>query len=223
MDVGQALRFPFEDRDWIVKILIGGILLLIPIVCFFVFGYTFKVLQKAAREGVYELPAWKDWGSLFEQGFYVFLVFLIYFLIPAIVFGCSFLAWIAPYYGGAYYGAAPLAVLGILFFVLGGIIGFAAALIAPMALTVYAATGEFGQAFNFGEIFSRVGSNAGNYVVALVIYLGLSILIGIIASVPVLGIIAIFASFYVAVVMSYLFGDVYRGDASSAPPAAPPI
>ena len=224
LDVGKALGFPFEDKDWIVKILIGGILLLIPIVNFIVFGYTFKVLQKAAREGVYEFPAWGDWGSLFGQGFFVFLVGLIYFLVPGILYaiGGVFLGGSILAGAGHSYGALPLIGMGILFLALGGVIGLVISLIVPMAMTVYAATGEFGQVFNFGGIFSRISSNAGNYVVAILIYIGLGIVLGIVSKIPLLGlIIDIFAGFYVAVVMSYLFGSVYRGNAALATPVAP--
>jgi hypothetical protein len=224
MDVGKALGFPFEDKDWIVKILIGGILLLIPIVNFIVFGYTFKILQKTAREGVYEFPAWSDWGNLFGQGFLVFLAGLIYFLVPGILYalGAVFIGGSIVAGAGHSYGALPLAGLGILFLVLGAVIGFVIALFVPMAITVYAATGEFGQAFNFGEIFSRIGRNAGNYVLAILIYIGLGVVLGIVSHIPLLGlIIDIFAGFYVAVVMSYLLGSVYRGNATLAPPEAP--
>ena len=224
MDVGKALGFPFEDKDWIVKILIGGILLLIPIVNFIVFGYTFKVLQKAAREGVYEFPAWGDWGSLFGQGFFVFLVGLVYFLVPGILYaiGAVFIGGSILAGAGHSYGALPLIGMGILFLALGGVIGLVISLIVPMAMTVYAATGEFGQVFNFGGIFSRISSNAGNYVVAILIYIGLAIVLGIVRLIPFLGlIIDIFAGFYVAVVMSYLFGFVYRGNAALATPVAP--
>jgi hypothetical protein len=224
LDVGKALGFPFEDKDWIVKILIGGILLLIPIVNFIVFGYAFKVLQKAAREGVYEFPAWGDWVSLFGQGFFVFLVGLVYFLVPGILYaiGAVFIGGSILAGAGHSYGALPLVGMGILFLALGGVIGLVISLIVPMAMTVYAATGEFGQAFNFGGIFSRISSNAGNYVVAILIYIGLGIVLGIVSKIPLLGlIIDIFAGFYVAVVMSYLFGSVYRGNAALAPPAAP--
>lgn len=226
MDVGKALGFPFEDKDWIVKILIGGILLLIPIVNFFVFGYIFKVLQRVTREGVYEFPAWNDWGSLFGQGFFVFLFGLIYGLVPGILWGigtafigCSVLAA-----AGSSYGVGPLASLGIPFMALGGIIGFLIALITPMAMALYADTGEFGQIFNFGEIFSRIGSNVGNYVMVILIYIVLAIVLGIIRMIPILGaIIDIFVGFYVAVVMSYLFGSVFRGNTAAAPPATPPM
>ena len=224
MDVGKALGFPFQDKDWIVKILIGGILLLIPIVNFIVFGYTFKILQQAAREGVYEFPAWSDWGNLFGQGFLVFLVGLVYFLVPGILYalGVVFIGGSIVAGAGHSYGALPLVGLGILFLVLGAVIGFVITLFVPMAMTVYAAAGEFGQAFNFGEIFSRISGNAGNYVLAILIYIGLGVVLGIVSHIPLLGlIIDIFAGFYVAVVMSYLLGSVYRGNAALTPPEAP--
>ncbi len=222
VDVGKVLGFPFEDKDWIGKILIGGILLLIPVVNFIMCGYIFKVLQKAAREGVYEFPAWDRWGSLFVQGFYVFLVWLAYFLVPGILFllGIAFIWGSILAAHGHSYGALPLAGLGILLLALGGVIGFVIYLIIPMAMTVFAATGEFGQAFNFSEIFSRIGSNAGNYVLAILVNIGLGIVLGIVSRIPILGwIIGIFAVFYVALVMSYLFGAVYWGNL--APPVTP--
>jgi len=216
LDIGKALSFPFEDQDWVVKILIGGILSLIPIADFLVFGYVFNILKKSAQDGEYVLPAWDGWGRLFEQGFLVFLVGLIYFLIPfiLIVIGGVFLVAIRHSYG-----VAPLIGLGILFLVLGGIIGFVIGLFVPMAMTLYAATGEFGQAFNFREIFSRIGGNAGNYALVIVINFGLAIVLGIIRQIPLVGfLIGIFAVFYVTVATSYLFGAVYRGDAAIAPP-----
>ena len=226
MDIGKTLSFPLEDKDWAVKILIGGVLLLIPIVDFFVFGYIFRVLQKAAQDGIYEFPAWDYWGSLFSQGFFVFLMGLVYFLAPGILYGIG-----GALLGGSFlmasriaYGFAPLAGLGILFMALGCIIGFLIALIAPMALTLYAATGEFGQIFNFGDIFSRIGSNLGNYILAILVYLGLMIVLGIVRKIPILGfIIDIFAGFYVMLVISYLFGTVFRGIGAAFPPSDPPM
>ncbi|MGD0153111.1 MAG: DUF4013 domain-containing protein [Thermacetogeniaceae bacterium] len=226
MDVGKVLSFPFEDKDWIVKILIGGVLLLIPVVNFIVFGYIFRVLQKAAQDGIYEFPAWDDWGGLFSQGFFVFLMGLVYFLVPGILYGIG-----GALFGGSFlvasrfaYGFAPLAGLGILFMVLGGIIGFLIALIAPMALTLFAATGDFGQIFNFSGIFSRISSNLSNYALVILVYLGLAIVLGIVRKIPLLGfIIDLFASFYVMLVISYLLGTVFRGNSAASPPVDPPM
>jgi hypothetical protein len=67
-----------------------------------------------------------------------------------------------------------------------------------------------------------ISSNAGNYLLAILIYIGLAIVLDIVRRIPFLGlIIDIFAGFYVAVVMSYLFGFVYRGNVSLDTPAAP--
>lgn len=59
---------------------------------------------------------------------------------------------------------------------------------------------------------------------AILIYIGLVIVLGIIKMIPILGVIIdIFVGFYVAVVMSYLFGSVFRGNTAVAPPVAPPM
>ena len=41
MDYGKIIKFPMKDKDWLVKIIVGGILSIIPIVNFIAFGYEF--------------------------------------------------------------------------------------------------------------------------------------------------------------------------------------
>ena len=48
MDFGKAFTFAFDDKEWVTKLLIGGILSLIPIVNLVVVGYTLKTLKNVA-------------------------------------------------------------------------------------------------------------------------------------------------------------------------------
>ena len=46
MDIGKAFGFVFEDEEWVSKVLIGGLIFLIPLIGqFAVIGYSFKVAQ----------------------------------------------------------------------------------------------------------------------------------------------------------------------------------
>jgi len=51
MDIGRSFKFMFEDEGWITKILIGGILGLIPIVNFVIYGYQLEVIKNVSGPG----------------------------------------------------------------------------------------------------------------------------------------------------------------------------
>lgn len=102
--VKDALRYPFSDWK---KILILGTIIFISsmpsrllsytnndlillfvgigfITGFFVNGYLFRIL-KSSLEGNVKLPEFKAWIDMFVDGVKVFLVFLIYLIIPPLV------------------------------------------------------------------------------------------------------------------------------------------
>ena len=50
MDYGKMIKFPMEDKDWVMKIIIGGILTIIPIVNFISLGYMLKVMKNSINK-----------------------------------------------------------------------------------------------------------------------------------------------------------------------------
>ncbi len=68
MDYGKAFTFVFEDKKWVTKVLIGGILSLIPIVNLIVIGYGLKALKNVAEGAAEPLPEWDDFADYFVQG-----------------------------------------------------------------------------------------------------------------------------------------------------------
>ena len=57
MDIGKAFSFVFEDEEWVSKILIGGLIALIPLVGqLVVLGYALKVAQNVAQGSPRPLP-----------------------------------------------------------------------------------------------------------------------------------------------------------------------
>ena len=48
-NIENSFKFVFRDKSWIVKLLVGGVLIMIPIVNFIVLGYLLKVLKDANR------------------------------------------------------------------------------------------------------------------------------------------------------------------------------
>ncbi|MEW6171790.1 MAG: DUF4013 domain-containing protein [Bacillota bacterium] len=201
VNIERALRLPLVDGGF-VKVIIGAVLNLIPIINFLSTGYLLQLAHDAVNEK-YEMPAWENWGEKFVNGFLVFIITLVYMLIPIIVgmasggLGQCFQGG----YSGLFAGGLALATLIAL------VIGF----FVPMALTHYAATGSFGAAFGFGTIFSYIGRVFGSYILAYIFMIAMVFVLMLLSSIPLLGvIISILAGFYISCVGCILFADVYR-------------
>jgi len=75
-DFEQVYRRFFSDSAWLGKSLLGGLLLAIPILQFFAFGYFGRVIAEAKRHDSFEMPEWKHPGPLFVSGLAYFLLLL---------------------------------------------------------------------------------------------------------------------------------------------------
>ncbi|MFZ5918618.1 MAG: DUF4013 domain-containing protein [Chloroflexota bacterium] len=216
MNLGKAFTFVFDDENWIVKVLIGGVLSLIPIVGqILVFGYAIEVMKNVMRGASDPLPEWDDWGAKLVNGIMYFVISIVYAL-PIILLGVCFGLLMS--LTGAAEAEEAATVLGSL----GGICygGFALvygiflALALPAALGRYLETGELGAAFRFADVWALVRANIGGWLIALV----LSWLAGLVAG---LGVIlcfvgVLFTSFWSTLVMTYLWGDAYREASAGA-------
>ena len=213
MDIVEAVKFPANDVEWIKKMVIGGLLMLIPIVNFIALGYYIKTMR-GGIDGKSGLPEWDDWGNLFVKGLLVIIVVFIYMLIPLAVMFMSI--------GGA--AISSIASGDVSPASIGTIIGgsllsvflmFIVWLLLPMALSIYAKEDSIGAAFGIGEILSRIKSVIGEYIIAIIVLYALMLIVSFIAVIPFIGwVVMIFAHFYVILVAANMFGKVYA--ASSA-------
>ena len=216
MDIVETVKFPANDVEWIQKILIGGLVMLIPIVNFIALGYYIKTMR-GGIDGKSSLPEWDDFGNLFVKGLFVVIVGFIYMLIPlAVMFlsvGGAAISIIASIVSGDFAFASIGTVIGGYLFSL--VLLFILFLVLPMALSIYAKEDSVGAVFKVGEILSRIKSVIGEYIIAIIVSYALMLIVSLFALIPFIGwVIMIFAHFYVALVVANMFGKVYA--ASSA-------
>lgn len=213
MEIIEEIKFPSTNKDWGQKVLIGGILNMIPIINFFSSGYSLKVMKEAI-ESKPEMPQWEDWGNFFVRGLIAFIISLIYLIIPIIVLLVSLGSMAFAVISAAVshdksmaLGAIGGAIGGILIsLVLMIIFGF----LIPMALAMYVKEDNISAAFRLGELLSRIRSVFGEYLTVYIVLIVLSFVLGLFGAVPILGIlIMIFAGFYIEVVGANMFGKVY--------------
>lgn len=212
MDISGSFQFPSKDKDWVTKVLIGGVINLIPVVNLIASGYILTLMARSIEREQEELPKWDDWGGYFMKGLMVAVITLVYCIIPLGVMMIGLVPMIA---GAAMErgGGAALAGVGVLMIIIGALLFIPILLILPMAILVYAKTGEFGAAFAFGDIISKIKVNLGDYIIILVVALVAGAVLGFVAGlIPVLGfLVSILGSFYLGLVIAHMYGNYFRG------------
>jgi hypothetical protein len=216
MDYGKAFTFVFEDKNWVTKLLIGGILLLIPIVNLVVIGYALRVLKNVAEGAEQPLPEWSDFADYFVQGLASSLGGLVW-AIPVILISMAigFISAVTGYEGDFQSTVAPIWLCVTSLSCLSGLYGIFLGIVTPAAMTHYAVSGDFDAMFRVGKISRYITSNLGPYVIALL----LGVVASFIASFGLLlcGVGVAFTGFWGMLVINYLLGQVYEASEGAVP------
>jgi len=179
-------------------------------------GYSVRVLS-----GKTPAPEVDDWVRLFVDGWKLNIITLIY-MIPAILIflvfgGLGAIGVFASEAAGgdpAAAGAAALSILGGI--LIAGIIAIIMAFIALFAIMRFAHTDSLGEAFNFSAIFGHIGKLGwGTWIIAVIVLLVIafvySFIVGILASIPILGwLITLFLNVAFAIFYARYFALVYE-------------
>jgi len=224
MDIGKSFTYVFEDKNWIMKILIGGIVLLIPIVNFAVYGYMLTTLKNVADGQPSPLPEWSDFGAHFMKGLYAFIGVLVYLLPGILVICCAQALTVGVSAtvgaaGGRDAGGAAASIVGFLGLCLSCI---AYLYIFIAALTLYAPLTRFAMSANQLSLFwdfrgnlAFIQKNLTNYIIALLIAWVASFIAGFGIILCVVGVL--FTSFWGTLVAANVFGQLWKSQ--GAPPA----
>jgi hypothetical protein len=215
MDIGKSFTYVFEDPNWIMKVLIGGLVSLVPIVNFAALGYMVTALKNVADGQSQPLPEWGNFGDHFMKGLYVFVGALIY-MAPIILVYCCMMAVsailpAAGSAGGRDAAGALAGVAGILsfcFMCLIMLFGVVVAVMFPAALTRYAMTSQLSVFWDFRGNFDLISKNIGNYIMAILIVWVAGFLAGFGVILCFIGVI--FTSFWSQLVGAHIYGQFWR-------------
>jgi hypothetical protein len=191
MDVGASFTYMLKQPGGIVKILIGGLLLIIPIfgACV-VLGFMLRTTRGIAS-GDEQLPEWTDWGDLFVKGLIVIVAVFIY-SIPSLIL--TRLGFLGAFLSFVWYIAMWVAL--------------------PAAILRYAITENFGAFFEFSAIIDFIKANASNYILAIVLALVAGFISGFGIILLLIGVL--FTYFWASLVYAHLLGSVYRESLATA-------
>jgi hypothetical protein len=199
LQVGRAFSFMFEDKNWVVKILLGAVFNLLTLVLVgipFIFGYLLELAKNSSEGKELPLPEWDKLGDKFVRGL-IYTIILIIYSIPGIILSAI---------DCVQFCFAPLYFLALAF-------------VLPYITVKYAQTGNFEDAFRFNEIINFVKANLNNLVIVVL----LSIALQIIATFGTLALVVgiFFTMFWADLAIFYLYGQVYRAGKKEEPATEP--
>ena len=215
MDIGKALSYTFSDERWIVKLVIGGLLMLfswliVPLI--FVIGYLVRIVRNVMAGFEHPLPEWDEWGDMFRDGLNLGIAYFIY-MIPIWILACCSLTVLAP--AGFTEGdvSEMMAVLGggtsLLLMCLMGLFALLVAVLGPAITIQYAREGSIGACLQVGEVINITRTQLGNIILALLVLFGLNFVLGLLGIIPIVGwVISLAASIYSLFVTGHLYGQI---------------
>lgn len=214
MSFGNALSFPFKDPQWFKKLIIPGLLGMIPFFGpLFPMGYSLSIARKMIENGTSALPVF-DFGREFKRGFMLLVVGLGYALPVILVFFIMSLGLVIYGVLSSQSGNMDSSAFGILtmqscFGILAAGYGLFIAFFTPAAIANLLANGErLGEAFRFGKIWGAILTALPSY---LFLFLGAILINLLAASGSILcGIGLILTVPYAMAVYGHMLGQAYR-------------
>lgn len=186
-DFKKAFLYPFQDNDWPVKILIGTLFCLLPIVRFLSTGYSYKVFKQTLNGGEPYLPEWEEHGDLFFQGFKIFIIAICYFIVPIVLSWTGLFYLIMGVLEGLQGPSRHIEIVdyilkGVLYYSLSFITSIPSSILWPMAFANYAKKNEsIWAAFKLWEIIPKICIVFKDYILAVILMIIIRILLFFIA------------------------------------------
>ena len=217
MDIGKSFSYVFEDKKWIEKILIGGLVTLIPILgTLLIMGYWIALVRNVRNYDPEPLPAWDDWGQKIVDGLKLVIIYFIWSL-PLVIL---YFLMIFPL---ALFGDSDAgSTIGSLFALCFGCLAFLYAIVVWLAtpgITIkYAEGGDFGDGFKVGEILDFTKKHVGQIILVALVSFVVYMIAGLIGSLLCF-IGLIFTMFWAGLVQYHMIGQI--GLEPAPAPAAP--
>jgi hypothetical protein len=203
----------------------GSILVLLLIIPFIISyllmeGYRLRVIGSSIRGGI-EVPEFNNWLKMLGDGVRMFIVGLVYGIIPGIILGVGLLL--------LFLGSFSIQMVGVLIILLGLVIFIIVTLITVMAISNMAYYGEVSAAFKLSEIRGRIKKIGWLDYILVLIVLGvlcgvLLVVAALISIIPILGMFlaSLIIYPYIYLVIARAYGLIYQETLEDEPEEALP-
>ncbi|MCK5706488.1 MAG: DUF4013 domain-containing protein [Candidatus Aureabacteria bacterium] len=193
VDIKKALTYPFSDEKWIVKLIIGGLISLVPVLNFLSFGYIMRILKETSEGKEPKLPEWGDWENLFKEGAFGFLILLAYGIAMGILFIFVGIFCNIPFIGFFF---------KLIYYVLNILMIFLFPAWTMLSLIKYMSSKKIGDAFDFKYNYEKIANNINEYGIAIFV-------IGFIGSAISMLCCLVIPLFYAQLFITAAYGELY--------------
>lgn len=209
IDIGEAFGFAFKDDKWIVKILVGGLLILVPFIgTFMASGYTAATARYVVDRHPSPLPEWDNFGDLLKRGFFYIVIGFVYalpILLPMFLFLCVLFP-LGAAAGDSDAAAGLIGLLTLCLIPLVLIFTIVASLFSYAALVRYVQSDNLGDAFQFGTVIEMVRDQPMTWVMLLLVGFLCALVAG--SGSLLFGVGALFTTIYAQAVFGHALGQV---------------
>jgi hypothetical protein len=214
MDVGKSFSFVFEDKEWVTKILIAVLILLLGVLFSWLVipailaallfsGYGVEITRRVIHGESEVLPAWDNWGQLFTDGLMVAIIGIVYALPMIIVSLCLGVPLGIASENSETAAAFLSSILSCLNLLWGIVLSF----LLPAAIAIYAKDRDLAAAFRFGDVVSLVRDHFVTYLITAVMVWVAGFIGGL--GLVLCGVGWLFTTPYASFVTSHLYGQAY--------------
>jgi hypothetical protein len=214
MEIGQAFTFVTEDKDWIKKLAIGALFVIIPFLILLVIGYQILIIRNVIDGKDRPLPEWEDFGQLFMDGLIVFVALFVYALPMVLLSICGIVVFAGTsdpsgnLSGGGIAGVGLISCIAILY-------GFVLAFLTPAIYIQYARAGEFGPLFQVGEVVAIARENLVDILIVIVVAIVANMAVSLVSSIAVITIcgpiiISMAGTAWIMFATGHLYGQIAR-------------
>jgi hypothetical protein len=218
MDYGQSFSFVWKDPDWIKKVAIASVIVLVGFITLGLAliplaGWMVAITRHVIRGEEPALAEWSDVGTLIIDGLKVIVVAIVWAIPLMLVIGCfSTLAAVA---ANQDQGATLSSIAGILNACVSFPYGIIVGILLPASIGEIADHGQLGQALNPANAFKLVRANLGGYIIVwLLAGIASSILSTVGILICVIGVFPAIA--YASALTGHLYGQAYKVAQSAA-------
>jgi hypothetical protein len=185
MDIGKSFGYIFQDKDWLKKVLIGSLILVVSIPFTVVLigflglaivsGYSLEVLRNVRQGSTHPLPEWRDkWSEWLILGLKLWLALFVWSLPALVLSGFNGLGnrlmWTDSDLLGLFGGmmVAVVACLSLLWWIV-------VALATPAITIRMAETADIGSAFKVDSLYVFTKRHIGEVIIAVLVTFAASI------------------------------------------------
>ena len=223
MDIGKSISFVFEDKKWIEKVLIGGLITLLTVVFSWtiivgviggalLLGYMVQLVRNVRKHDDYPLPAWDEWGEKIMSGIKLMVVFFVW-AIPLMIVSLPFAVLMGV--AGNNDSGGFAGILALCFSCLTIIYAVVLFLAGPAITIRFSETEKISSGFEFSEILAFTRDHIGDIIIAMIVLWLVQLVASFIGSLLCFIGLA-FTGIWAMMVQGHLYGQIGLEDADVA-------